>query len=261
MTSPFPRAGDWPGKLRIRHQGQQRGVRAASAWDVARDLREYLGAFPRAPSSAANEIRDGRGGGARPAGQTQTVVSGGFRVEEFRVPLMRATLKPPADPLVAASEFPLDISVQYLAGGGASKQPVTVRAQISPRALPTFDLFATSSSPTAPLAPGITAGRATTTSTRTRGIGRRRRHPGPGPPRPRACTSGARTSPWTPLVRRAFHHQAAALTRAQDVLTEVEFRDPTARCLTSARACPSGPQRWLVGVRASRGRPRRTISG
>ena len=72
-----------------------------------RGSRRAPGRSRRAPSSAATRSR-WRSPAERwqPPGQTETLVSGTFRVEEFRVPLMRATLKPPADPLVAVSEFP-----------------------------------------------------------------------------------------------------------------------------------------------------------
>ena len=40
------------------------------------------------------------------------------------MPLMKAMLRPPTAPLVAVTEFPLDLSVQYLAGGGAPGLPV-----------------------------------------------------------------------------------------------------------------------------------------
>ena len=54
-------------------------------------------------------------------------ISGEFRVEEFRVPLMRAILQPPAEPQVGVSELPVELGVQYLAGGGASNLPATLR--------------------------------------------------------------------------------------------------------------------------------------
>ena len=46
---------------------------------------------------------------------------GEFQVQEFRVPLMKAVLRPPAAPLIAVTEFPSTSSVQYLAGGGAAE--------------------------------------------------------------------------------------------------------------------------------------------
>jgi len=65
--------------------------------------------------------------------------SGGFRVEEFRVPLLRGTIQPPAEPLMNAKEVTLDLNVQYLAGGGASLLPVRLRSEIRPKPIPSFE--------------------------------------------------------------------------------------------------------------------------
>lgn len=58
--------------------------------------------------------------------------SGTFRVEEFRVPLMKAILQPPIEPLINASEVNIDIMLSYLSGGGASNTPVKLRTVIQP---------------------------------------------------------------------------------------------------------------------------------
>jgi hypothetical protein len=65
--------------------------------------------------------------------------SGTFRVEEFRVPLMKAFIKPPAEPLVNPDKVPLDLGVQYLGGGGAGELPVKVRSDVRPKPLPAFE--------------------------------------------------------------------------------------------------------------------------
>ena len=56
-------------------------------------------------------------------------IAASFRVEQFRVPLMKAVVQPPAAPLVQATSVPVDLAVQYLAGGAAGGLPVVVRAQ------------------------------------------------------------------------------------------------------------------------------------
>lgn len=63
--------------------------------------------------------------------RSRTWQSGSFRVEEFRIPLMRGRIKPPSENLVGVTEVPVDVSVEYLAGGGAGKLPVQVRYQTS----------------------------------------------------------------------------------------------------------------------------------
>ncbi len=58
--------------------------------------------------------------------------TGSFRVEDFRLPFMRGTIKTPSEPQVVPSTVPIDVAVQYLAGGGASALPVTIRSEIGP---------------------------------------------------------------------------------------------------------------------------------
>lgn len=59
--------------------------------------------------------------------------SGRFKVEEFRLPSMRATVQGPARPLVNPREVTLDLHVAYMSGGGAGGIPVTVRTIVEPR--------------------------------------------------------------------------------------------------------------------------------
>ena len=63
----------------------------------------------------------------------ESLAAGRFRVEEYRVPLMRGSIRTPAAPLVAPDRINLDIAVQYLAGGGAARLPVKFRHHFQPR--------------------------------------------------------------------------------------------------------------------------------
>ena len=67
-------------------------------------------------------------------GQYQVViggqVAGEFRVEQFRVPTMKAILKGPSEPVVAARCVHIDAQVNYLNGGPASRAPVKLRTVI-----------------------------------------------------------------------------------------------------------------------------------
>ncbi|NNG21688.1 alpha-2-macroglobulin family protein [Telluria aromaticivorans] len=59
-------------------------------------------------------------------------VAGEFRVEQFRVPTMKAILKPPAAPAVAPRAVTIDAQVNYLNGGPAGLAPVTLRTVLQP---------------------------------------------------------------------------------------------------------------------------------
>lgn len=67
-------------------------------------------------------------------GQYQVViggqVAGEFRVEQFRVPTMKAILKGPSEPVVAARGVHIDAQVNYLNGGPAARAPVKLRTVI-----------------------------------------------------------------------------------------------------------------------------------
>jgi uncharacterized protein YfaS (alpha-2-macroglobulin family) len=57
-------------------------------------------------------------------------VAGEFRVEQFRVPTMKAVLAGPALPVVAPQALTLDAQVSYLAGGPAALAPVKLRSVV-----------------------------------------------------------------------------------------------------------------------------------
>lgn len=58
-----------------------------------------------------------------------------FKVEEFRLPTMHASISGPARPVVAAKQVDIDVHVDYLSGGGASGLPVKVRSLVEPEAV------------------------------------------------------------------------------------------------------------------------------
>ncbi|HSL91775.1 MAG TPA: MG2 domain-containing protein, partial [Candidatus Limnocylindrales bacterium] len=59
--------------------------------------------------------------------------SGSFRVEEYRIPLMKGSVRAVGGPLVRAKEADLDLQLSYLAGGSAGGAPVTLRTAVRPR--------------------------------------------------------------------------------------------------------------------------------
>jgi uncharacterized protein YfaS (alpha-2-macroglobulin family) len=70
-------------------------------------------------------------------------VSARFKVEEFRLPTMRASVSGSARPLVRPRDASLDLHVGYVAGGGASGLPVRLRTVVEPWQIahPGFDDF------------------------------------------------------------------------------------------------------------------------
>ncbi|RPH85015.1 MAG: hypothetical protein EHM75_10185, partial [Desulfobacteraceae bacterium] len=69
------------------------------------------------------------------SGSGPRVQSGSFRVEEFRVPLMKAVIQGPREPLVNARELEVDVAVSFLSGGGAAHLPVKIRTEGQPKSM------------------------------------------------------------------------------------------------------------------------------
>jgi len=114
---------------------------AENTWTIPKDAK--LGTYGVVISGIKREAGGGEDQEASNAwrGGWNTLTTGTFRVEEFRVPLLKGVIQPPEKPLVNATEVNLDLGVHYLSGGGAGEMPVRLRAQVGPRRLPVFPGF------------------------------------------------------------------------------------------------------------------------
>ncbi|HEX4049430.1 MAG TPA: MG2 domain-containing protein [Steroidobacteraceae bacterium] len=83
--------------------------------------------------------------------------SGDFKVEQFRLPTMRASVSGPARPQVSPAEVSLDLHVAYLSGGGAGGLPVKLRTLIEPQ-VPHFADYPDYQFGGAPVHEGISSG-------------------------------------------------------------------------------------------------------
>ncbi len=121
-------AGELPNFVEIRHDGSGKSEKqplkfdasgvAESEWNipVAANLGGYSVSFLRLEKDETQASYD----------------SGSFRVEEYRVPLMRGAVRPPSEPLVSPSAVTFDLSAGYLAGGPANGLPAVFRSQVQP---------------------------------------------------------------------------------------------------------------------------------
>jgi len=118
-----------PGTVSIRHGGSDQEYELPLKWD-ALGLAETEWKIPADAKLGQYQIvfkekqKDVEQGGRQ-------WYSTDFRVEEYRVPLLKASLQFPKEPLIRASQVNVDIGVQYLAGGGASRLPVRLRYRVS----------------------------------------------------------------------------------------------------------------------------------
>ena len=241
-------ADELPDTVSIRHAGSGQFFEMPVTWDAA-GIAETDWRIPKDAKLGVYEVDLTRkAGGGTPAGIGQTraatripsgrpSVSGRFRVEEFRVPLLKAVIKPPAEPLVNAGEIPLDLSIQYLAGGGAGMLPVTLRSEIGPKRLPVFEGFE---------------------DVRVRKRRGARRHRAA---RGERRGAGGRAACACRVTELTLDAPGAARTRAcrlpsldtpRELTAEMEFRDPNGEIQTVAARIPLWNSRVLAGIRPDR---------
>ncbi len=176
------------------------------------------------------------------------------------MPLMRGVLSPPSDAVVAASEFPLDLAVQHLSGGGAASLPVTLRSQIRQRddvSLRRLRRASRSHRAVSPKACAAARFGEAEPYWRTEWLWAEDGSLGVVWREPKdAGASG-------PVATQELTLDAAGTTRAivaglphadrpLDVQTELEFRDPSGEVQTSSRTVPIWPASRVVGLRAPR---------
>lgn len=138
----FVPADRLPKKLVIQHQGSEEKYELAVAWD-ARNSAETSWKIPEGAKKGTYAVMMTDSLESRPGARGTTRMSGSFRVEEFRVPLMKAQIAAPKAAQVNPQSVALDLSLRYLSGGGAGNAPVKIRSVLRPKAVsfPDYDGF------------------------------------------------------------------------------------------------------------------------
>jgi uncharacterized protein YfaS (alpha-2-macroglobulin family) len=177
--------------------------------------------------------------------------SGSFRVEEFRIPLTKGTIQPPATPLVKAKEVTLDLSVQYLAGGVASLLPVKLRYEIEPRYVPSPEGFEYFVFGNGPVKEGIVRrGEALECEEEDEG-----EEGEEGETEVRRERKKEVKPPSMDLVLDRFGSTRTTLSNLpeaetpKEILAEMEFRDPNGEIQTVSSRIPLWPSKYLVGIK------------
>jgi uncharacterized protein YfaS (alpha-2-macroglobulin family) len=159
---------------------------------------------------------------------------GSFRVEQFRVPLMKAALKLPAQPQVAVTQVPVDISIAYLTGGPARGLPVVLRSQITPANYTNFPDFDQFTFANGPVKEGLF-------KSGDFEEGAPEQNPGVHQTRNlKLDAAGGARSDITDIARADV---------PQDVRAEVEFRDANGEIKTAANDVTIWPAKLLSGIR------------
>ncbi len=242
--------GELPAAIVIEHVGSDQKYEVPVKWD-AKDSAESTWDVPKEAKTGIYRVvvEDSLGGTQR--GERRRRVSGSFRVEEFRVPLMRAAIDPPSKPLVDADSVEVGVQVSYLAGGGASFLPVKLRSVVQPRAVrfPGYDEFA--------FAQGAVK----------EGVQEQRRYRWyrgdyalSDEDEEAPLDSGAANGQTRPLKGVSLTLDAAGGGRAsitgipkqdapQEIVAELEYSDPNGEVLTSSTRIPVWPSQIVLGLK------------
>ncbi len=126
--APFPQA-DLPDTLVISHSGSGQSFKQPLIWDDA-GLASSEWSIPAAARLGHYSVTLAKFN--KNGDQTSSYGAGSFRVEEYRVPLMKASIRPPSEDLVSPSNITVDVSASYLSGGPAADLPTLFRSQLQP---------------------------------------------------------------------------------------------------------------------------------
>ncbi|MEO8603676.1 MAG: MG2 domain-containing protein, partial [bacterium] len=223
---------EWPSKAIVRHLGSDERFELPLHFD-ANGLAEGEWTVPPAAKLGQYDVRL-----VQP--DNSELGAGEFRVEQFRVPLMKASVQLPAEALVGATAAPVDIAVQYLAGGPAAEQPVIVRAQVRVKTLPSSDAFEDSTFANGPVAVGIEHSSDSDDE-----------EDEPASDKP------------APLQKRDVVLDAAGTAHTEitglppvevprELLVEAEYRDPNGETQTAAATVPLWPSGLVPGIQVAR---------
>ena len=238
-------------KAIIEHMGSEQKYEVPLRWD-AKDIAESTFDVPKDAKTGIYSVTLEDTLEPRAPGQHGRRVAGTFRVEEFRVPLMRAVIQPPSKPLINAESADVDVQVSYLAGGGAAYLPVKLRSVVQPRAVnfPGFEEFT--------FANGAVKEGLQEDQRRAwyRGDYELSEEDGEAPLD--ANLTGGQTRPLKALALTLDEAGGAKATLTgiprqgspQEVLAEAEYSDPNGEILTASTHIPVWPAQIVVGLKA-----------
>lgn len=217
----------WPSRAIVRHRGSDARYElplswsadgsAESRWDIPKEAK--LGTYDVL-------LPDPGRGDEEYWYPEEEETAASFRVEEFRVPLMSASIQPPTHPLVAVSTVPLLLQARYLSGGAASGLAAKLRTQAQQAAAPSFadyEGFVFSNGPA-----------------------------------PRGDAREARPAPAISSVDVTLDAGGAARVTAPgepgaatplELHSELEFRDPNGETQTVSARVPLWPSSLLLGLK------------
>ena len=238
-----------PAAVVIEHMGSEQAYEFPLAWDMEHQVAETDWAIPRDAKLGTYSVALINKKGKtqrRSRSERDRWESGTFRVEEFRVPLTKAGISGPKEPLVAAADVPLDLFVQYLSGGGASGLSVKLRGQMQPKPI-RFEDYQEFQWTNGPVREGVTKeaeveeiyeeGEEVETQGEVEPAKRKEE---------KLQTVELTLGPEG--TARAALKAEPRIASPQEMLTELEFRDPNGEIQTVSRRIALWPAALLVGL-------------
>ena len=210
---------------------------AETAWEIPREAR--LGGYDLTLGSRKND--DAQTDQHADDGDESLIMeenawdSGRFRVEEFRVPLLKAMIQAQAEPLVNGREAMVDLSVRYLSGGGAGLLPVKLRTTVGDKALAAFEGFEDVVFGNGSIQEGIFR------QGETENAG----HDQDSPPQLQTRDLALDANGFA----RAMISPLAPSDRPREITAEMEFCDPNGEIQTVSSRIPLWNSRRIVGIR------------
>ena len=239
-----------PEFVSIEHYGSGQKYQFPLKWD-ANGIAEMTWTIPKEAKLGFYEVRlfkksEAEQRKALHRREPREWTSGRFRVEEFRVPLLRGMIQPPTDPLINARDVTLDLSIQYLAGGGAGLLPIKLRSEVRPKYISPFEGFDDFVFSNGPVKEGIV----------------RRGEPLGGEEFEEGFEGEERVTlrkemklPTADLTLdksgsiRTTISNLPKLESPKEILSEMEFQDPSGEIQTVSTRIPLWHSKYLIGIK------------
>ena len=167
--------------------------------------------------------------------------AGRFRVEQFRVPTMKALLQGPKAPAVQAASVDLDVQLSYLSGGGAGDAPVQLRTVVQDKSV-SFEDYADFSFSNGDVTVGAERNRPAFDDDEGEFEGEGDAATGPANVRTRNLTLDKAGG------MRITLDQLPTAPTPQEVLAEMTFQDANGETLSAATRIPLWPSSYVVGI-------------
>ncbi|MBF0343754.1 MAG: alpha-2-macroglobulin [Nitrospirae bacterium] len=241
-----------PKKMLIRHMGSEQTYELALRWTPSGSA-ESTWKIPEDAKLGGYEVLIEAEVWGESKDKT-TLLSGGFRVEEFRVPMMKGIVQGPAEPLVGVTEAPVDVAVTYLSGGGASELPVKLRSEVQPKSVvvPDYDEFSFSTG-------GVTEGvvppseqdvsQESFDEQETEQDGLAGTEPPSEETKRRARMHSIDLTLDKAGAARTKITGLPVIDTPKDILAELEYRDPNGEVQTVSSRIALYPSKWLIGIK------------